>query len=389
MTPEVAAILKKMQEEQIIAPAPTAGPSFRGRPTRPDGITEGTVDLPYNEEDILPPDTPVSQQITGTTAALTPTAPVAPAAKAEPSKPTDPYSSLSKTQKRMLAFAAIADAGMALQGKEGTKVASLLGDFTKRADQARKERQAEASAAAEAERRAFLMGLLPSANIVQTSGASGELPSAAQLEAQIQALTGQLGAFASLDQLDVFNSQMTVLQSQLEAAKSREAAEAETAKIETGKLNQAQDALVYAERALQASTGLSGDEFTKFLEQAKTGDADLDASAFLLARQSFIPDAISPAFMDFQAAISTLSSIMTFQNMAEVTEAGAKLGILSDADMRILGNMSGELDPVNRPVQTAQTVMDLYGKLNRTIAKLKETDGDAGELERLRKKYEM
>ena len=67
---------------------------------------------------------------------------------------------------------------------------------------------------------------------------------------------------------------------------------------------------------------------------------------------------------------------MTFQNMAEVTEAGAKLGILSDADMRILGSMSGELDPVNRPVQTAQTVMDLR-QAQPHNSKAKETDGDA------------
>ena len=94
--------------------------------------------------------------------------------------------------------------------------------------------------------------------------------------------------------------------------------------------------------------------------------------------------------MDFQAAISTLSSIMTFQNMAEVTAAGARLGILSDSDMRILGNMSGELDPVNRPVQTAQTVMDLYVKLNKTIDTLRGELGEGNdELQRLRDKYKV
>jgi hypothetical protein len=51
---------------------------------------------------------------------------------------------LSKTQKRMLAFAGIADAGRALQGKEGTAVASLLGNFTDLADQRRKAEAAQA-----------------------------------------------------------------------------------------------------------------------------------------------------------------------------------------------------------------------------------------------------
>jgi len=107
---------------------------------------------------ILPPDVPVEQQTTGTPAPITPPAP-APADGAQvPYSMTelmtalqgvqglqagqetqdDPYGKMSKTQRRMLAFAAISDAGRALQGKEGTMVQSLLGDFTKRADQARK-----------------------------------------------------------------------------------------------------------------------------------------------------------------------------------------------------------------------------------------------------------
>ena len=65
----------------------------------------------------------------------------------------DPYSNLSKTQRRMLAFAAISDAGAALQGKQGTMVSSLLGDFTERADQARK-------ANAATQRQELLAGLM-------------------------------------------------------------------------------------------------------------------------------------------------------------------------------------------------------------------------------------
>ena len=46
--------------------------------------------------------------------------------------------SYTKDQKRMLAFAGIADAGRAMQGKEGTSVASLISSFTDLADQKRK-----------------------------------------------------------------------------------------------------------------------------------------------------------------------------------------------------------------------------------------------------------
>lgn len=46
--------------------------------------------------------------------------------------------SYTADQKRMLAFAGIADAGRALQGKEGTAVAGLMTNFTDMADQKRK-----------------------------------------------------------------------------------------------------------------------------------------------------------------------------------------------------------------------------------------------------------
>jgi hypothetical protein len=59
-------------------------------------------------------------------------------------EPTDPYANLSKTQRRMLAFAALKDAGAALQGLEGRSVERLMGDFTERADQARKAKAAQA-----------------------------------------------------------------------------------------------------------------------------------------------------------------------------------------------------------------------------------------------------
>ena len=119
-----------------------------------------TANLPYNPSEILPPDVPVSQQVTGTTQPLSNAGietMLAQGAQAQPvasmTQEDDPYSNLSKTQRRMLAFAAISDAGAALQGKQGTMVSSLLGDFTERADQARK-------ANAATQRQELLAGLM-------------------------------------------------------------------------------------------------------------------------------------------------------------------------------------------------------------------------------------
>jgi hypothetical protein len=66
------------------------------------------------------------------------------ASQAAAPDPNDPYANLSKTQRRMLSFAAIKDAGLALQGIEGRSVENLLSDFTERADQARKAKAAQA-----------------------------------------------------------------------------------------------------------------------------------------------------------------------------------------------------------------------------------------------------
>lgn len=101
--------------------------------------------LPIDESEILPPDVPVEQQITGTTTPINNTGieSLLASVATQPAAPEDPYSNLTKTQKRMLAFAAISDAGAALQGMQGRAVRDLMGDFTARADQVRKAKAAQ------------------------------------------------------------------------------------------------------------------------------------------------------------------------------------------------------------------------------------------------------
>lgn len=147
--------------EEDIATLGIEGQAMPGEPATSEEMVKLGVQVANTAPDgspIAPPDVPVEQQVTGTPAPITPPAP-APADGAQvPYSMTelmaalqgvqglqagqetqdDPYGKMSKTQRRMLAFAAISDAGRALQGKEGTMVQSLLGDFTKRADQARK-----------------------------------------------------------------------------------------------------------------------------------------------------------------------------------------------------------------------------------------------------------
>lgn len=65
------------------------------------------------------------------------------AANATALDPNDPYANLSKTQRRILAFSALQDAGLALQGVQGSNFQSAMSDFTERADQARKAKAAQ------------------------------------------------------------------------------------------------------------------------------------------------------------------------------------------------------------------------------------------------------
>ena len=66
--------------------------------------------------------------------------------------PTDPYALLSKTQRKMLAFSALSDAGAALAGRQGGNFNAMLGRFNEQADMQRK--------ATAAQQRAQFMGTL-------------------------------------------------------------------------------------------------------------------------------------------------------------------------------------------------------------------------------------
>lgn len=373
MTPEVAALLRKMQEEQIINTTPTAGPSFRGRPVRPDGFTEGTVDLPYDEEEILPPDVPVSQQVIGTTAPMAPvTAPAVPAPQAKTTPDTDdPYASLSKTQKRMLAFAGLSDAGRALQGKQGTAVDSLLREFRGRADMARKERQAqlelEAEQAKQAQIDALLMGVTGLSPAVQASeDTTTQMSTTERLQQEIAALQNAMSAYLQAGMVDEFKTMLQTKQDQL--AKATAAQEEYDIDLEqaTGQIQSTEQALRVAERALTAAGKY--DSVEEMLSALQAGE--YDPSSFFITRQGIAYD--TRPFRDFQSFAEQFSSIMTFQNLQAILATGAKLGTLSDADLKAIGAISGPMDAVNNPRQTAQNIQFAYQQLKEELEQQEE-----------------
>ena len=300
----------------------------------------------------------------------------------------DPFEGLSRNQRTMLAFAAMRDAGAALRGQEGTAFNTTLAGFRDLKDMERKRQIQVAQLEQDRARKAQIDALLMDARMTgaaPTSDVSSLPKSTVSLEQQIAALRSQLGTYASLDQMDMYNARMSELEGDLEAANVRETAEKEKIQVSEGKLLEAKGAMSAAKRALSASLGMEeGEEFDQYLENAVAG-GQFDPSSFFVRRQSFVPD--SRPFKDFQAAANQLGAIMTFQNMSDVIKAGAKLGILSDSDIRLLGSLSGVIDPVNMPVQSAENILRLYDKLGQTITRLEGELSGGDEIDAMLKKY--
>lgn len=88
------------------------------------------------------------------------------AAQATPATPADPYANLTKTQRRMLAFSALEDAGASLAGRQGGNFNAMLGRLNEQADMQRK-------ATAAAQRNQLLGGGLASRQAILGAAAQG------------------------------------------------------------------------------------------------------------------------------------------------------------------------------------------------------------------------
>ena len=330
--------LVEMGRTDLLMPPPSANPN--------DTSVNTPMQLEVTDPSVIPAPSPAPAQGVDRNQILA----ALMSSQAAPAAPADPFENLSKTQRRMLAFAGLSDAGAALQGMKGGSVSALMGRFNDIADMERKRQAAT-------QQNAALMAAL--------GGQSGapvmaiDSPEAAR--AQIAKLT-QI-AITNPSLAAGLQLEISRLSDQAERMETESVEAAQASTINVGKINQAKDGLSAARRALKASLGLEGKELDAALESGS-----LDPSSFLFARQGWTPD--GQRFKDFDAATKELEAMMTFQNMAEVIESGAKLGILSDSDIKLLGSLSGVIDVRNAPVQTAQTVFRLYKKLNQTISAL-------------------
>ena len=289
-----------------------------------------------------------------------------------PQEATDQFSNLNRQQRMMLAFGAIKDAGFALQGKEGSAFSNTLKAINSQMDMGRKAKAA-------AQQREALDRLLGLSGAAQT--AAGVPVAPGDPRAELARLESQMGAFAQMGQMDFYNQKHAQLTSKIEAEEAAATKAQDEANLKQGKIAGYEQTLSVAEKALMASGGFDSVEDLRKAIEAE----EFDPSSFFFTRQSLIPD--TPAFKDFQSAANQFAAIMTFQNLGAIVDQGIKLGTLSDADLKIIGNQSGEIDPINRPEQTARNILQVYKSVSKT-RKAMAASGDT-ELDAMLKKYSV
>lgn len=264
-----------------------------GEPATIDEMKLLGIPVGPSQQTATQPEVPVAQQVTGTTQPATPVAQQVTGAT-QPATPEDPYSNLSKTQRRMLAFAAISDAGAAMQGRQGTMVASLLGDFTKRADMKRK---AQAAQMRQQALQQMMSGTMPPA-------VGGDM--IAQLEAQRQAMLQQ--AFLYPDLAPSIKLSIDNINAEIERLRQQEFTSQDTAMGASTVLNTVSD-LSEAVRLNPNITGPIG-MILGVLPFTEAGEARLN--------------------------IETLRANLAFDTLRNIKAGGATLGSVSAPELALL-----------------------------------------------------
>lgn len=310
----------------------------------------------------LPPDVPVAQQTIGTTAPMSASvgAPMSntgieallaqPAGAAAMTQEDDPYGNLSKTQRRMLAFAAISDAGAALQGKQGEMVRSLLGDFTKRADMARKAKAAQ-------EQRELMSQIM--------GGASGQfdLTTPQGVDAAISAYSN----FAVMN--PSYASGIALKIKELQEVKAN--LTQEQAQVEQGEFlfPKIMSAIEYIN-----PQGLIGEDGKPVINPNIATRIARGGSEWLQTQE----------YQEFKGNLNTIKNNYTFENMVKLKKQGVTFGALSENELKQVSELVGQLDPAN-PLGSLQTLNEINGYINldrerRGLPPLTQAPSDSGTL---------
>ena len=246
------------------------------------------------------------------------------AAQAAPEAPADPYENLSKTQRRMLAFAGLSDAGAALQGRQGGNVNAVLGRFNEQADMQRKATAAQAQ-------RQMLQGVM--------AGGAGTDPQARIQQLLNIALTNpQLAPAIAL--------QVKQIQDQLKAT------EAEVGKVTTatGQIDLIQE---MKDKVNYLTTGPIG----------------------MIAAMAPWSDAAALRNMGV-----TLESNLAFSTLVELKSQGGTLGAVSEQELNLLKAEIAKFNADMKPEDVVRQLEAVDKEYRRIIRRAFETSPDADKL---------
>jgi len=275
----------------------------------------------------------------------------------------DPYSNLSKTQRRMLAFSAIKDAGMALQGKEGNSYATMMADITARADMARKAKAAQAQAERDRLMQMQVMALLGGGSAAAGIGQTVLQTQGGDLKSQIDRLNSAIPQLISAGyegQAQALLMQRDRLQAELDA-QTAEAEEEEVTNLQRQKaMSQTQNIIDAIDEALRIQVG---EDFEGKLDAIISGD---ETGWRWLASGRSSPDS-RLKFETFVANVDRVKSIMTFDNMAAMKAAGVTFGSLSNSELAQVASTVGALDARENPRLAAKEIARIYKDLKEKM----------------------
>lgn len=252
------------------------------------------------------------------------------AAKVASQAANDPYANLSKTQRRMLSFAAIKDAGMALQGLEGNSVQNLLADFTTRSDQARKAQAAQA--------RQKMMQQMFGGGEAMGGGMTGGMDLSQMSPEQMRARAQQLAQFQAMNPTVTLTPMIDMLVKEADRIEATQKAEAAVVSSASDTLATVDD-LLRAVKEKEGTTGLWGWMFGS-IPWTEAGQVRIDAQ--------------------------TLRSNMALGALMNLKASGATLGSVSEKELELL---ESDIQKLNFNQSKDKVLADL-NKIKRSYQKI-------------------
>lgn len=257
----------------------------------------------------------------------------------------DPFENLSKNQRRMLAFAAIKDAGMALQGKEGTAFTGTLAGFRERADMERKRRAALAQ-------RQMLTNLYGTSSQSMDSSLLSQM-SIPELEKMRENEIKKGMTLNPITGQPLIDPQLTNMKvSQIDRAIEQSKATAGAKEMETFLTPYIDRTLNYLNPNRQLD---------------EKGQPILNPDIANKLSRGFTAFSEPLEYQQFIGDIEVIKSQYTFKNMIDLKKQGVTFGALSENELKQVAALAGTLDASN-PLGTLQTLKQMEELLNKEKA---------------------